>query len=1358
MVSGIPYGVASLGCSLRRPSTTLCTDTVEGNAPGDEAGAWRRHSGGTHRARTARERPQRAGGAAEPRDNRGRAGRAQSIQTRSTHVTNHGPEMKDPDETSDEELRERDGDEAEEATEEARDDEARDDDDALPEIPRAEEAVTREPAPPLPLTPATAAIARMSERSLSRTVGMNAYQKGRGYARRGNVFDAGVEGWVARGKVHGRAAAPYDVKIDIQESGAFQSACTCPAWRGPERHCKHVAALLVHLRDRLKHVRDTVLAQQPPAAPHGHRDDDRRGPKRAKRGRHDDGPSVPREVVVLDRAGPRVVSTHGVGGAVQVGSVTVAPVELRAGWQVWLPPDDAKRAPDFEYRIQFRSMAVGVTAYNADTRSAVAPDAALDALGPFVSAHRPILRALARQARGGRQTTVELRGEDAAELLTLVRGRRVLVEPTLMEMRFVDDPLVPRMDLELAGASSVRVKVVFERKSDLRRYGLSQGLWFEGQPGWQVDTTQGLARPIAESVTPAWLERLSRAPSITHPLDDLGRLLSEIVPKTAFSLGTELPDLSSIADLVDATPTFTLRAEGDLTVVRATLRAVYGDVELDVAPSELPPPLAIVPGGGERPRVIRRDIGAEREAAETLFNLGLGLPEEHENWFEAHGEKATAFWTEGIGSLPDTWDRYIPDDLVDVTVRETPVTPRARVASGVDWLSLDVEFESEGSKVNEDDLRRAIVEGRRLVRLEDGTFAPVSKEKVEEVLLRMAEIFAAGRKQIPLSQAGRIQDLLRLVPGARVEPSARELIASLSDRRFELLPNPKTLKATLRPYQTEGFSWLVFLHRARTGGVLADDMGLGKTLQTLALLAWAREEAERSPQKSEAPPMIAPAATVAEGPPRGVTHRTSATAAVVPAARARKAAPEEPAKKRPKKLADEAAKVAAVEEAAPKKKGSKKPEEPAKFRPPLSLVVAPTSVVTNWMREVERFAPHLRAVAWTGPDREKRLHEVDGADILITSYALLRRDEDFLQKYDFAYVILDEAQNIKNPLSATARSAKKLRSQRRLALTGTPVENRLSEIWSIFDFLAPGMLGDLGTFEERYARPIDRGDQEAIRRLRAVIHPLVMRRTKSEVAKDLPDRIVVERECDLPAAQRALYHQVLAQVRANVMGEIERVGITRSQIAILAGLTRLRQAACDPRLLKLPGDYTDDDSGKLDSLLEIVSEAIQSGHRTLVFSQFVEMLTLIRRALEKEGVRYEYLDGSTKDRMERVDRFNGDDSIPVFLISLKAGGSGLNLTGADTVIHFDPWWNPAVEDQATDRAHRIGQTRVVTAYRLIARSTIEEKIMALSAKKRELVSSVLGAEDEGAAVKGLTRADVEALFAEDDASAEEPDA
>jgi superfamily II DNA or RNA helicase len=1257
-------------------------------------------------------------------------------------VTNLGP--KDPKQEERDELT-RDEDFGVDDPPEAPDDDG-DDGDALPEIPRGDGDHVQDEGP-LPQTPATLAIARMSERLLSRTVGMNAYQKGRGYARRGHVLESSIEGWAATGRVHGRAAEPYVVRVDVSELGTFTSACTCPAWRGPERHCKHVAALLVALRDRMKPLREAAMQQaaQVAQAQHTREDSDRRKVKgrRSHRGEAEH----PREVVVLDRSGSRLVgSVTPAVSTLPTAPGTVVSGETRMNWQVWLPPTDPRRAPEFEYRLQLRPMAIAVTAFNAESRTAMTPDAALEALGPSMSPHRSILRVLSRNARGARQAAVELRGEDAAELLTLLRGRRVLIEPTLMELRFVDDPLIPKLELESAGASSVRAKVVFERKSDGRKYSGGQGLWFEGTPTWQVDTVQGIARTVADSVTPAWLERLSRAPMILHPVEDLGRLLGEIVPKVALALGTELPDLSTVATLVDITPTFMLRAEGDLSKVRATLRACYGDVELDVPPADLPPPLAIVPppktahddedAGWAKPRVIRRDIGAERMAADRLFELGLGLPEEHSGWFEASGDKAVSFWMEGVGSLPDDWDRFIPDDLMHVQVRDTPVTPRARVGSGVDWLSLDVEFVSEGSKVNEEDLRRALLEGRRLVRLEDGTFAPVSREQVDEVLLRMAEIFAQGRQHIPLSQAGRVQDLLRLLPGARVEPAAKDLLARLADHGMvEQVAQPKSLHATMRPYQIEGFSWLVFLHRAKTGGVLADDMGLGKTLQTLALLAWLKEDHLRALDAAAA--LAAPAAE-AEKP-----------AKVKKVVKKKAAEPEpEPAKAvKPKKGAKKA-----VEEAAAPAPVVTVVADPPK-RAPLTLVVAPTSVVTNWLREVTRFAPSLRAVAWTGPDREKRLHELDGADVVITSYALLRRDEEFLQRYEFAYAILDEAQNIKNPLSATARAAKRLRSQRRLALTGTPIENRLSEIWSIFDFLSPGMLGDLATFEERYARPIDRGDAEAIRRLRGVIRPLVLRRTKSEVAKDLPARIVVEREVDLPVPQRALYQQVLGQVRANVFGEIDRVGIGKSQIMILAGLTRLRQAACDPRLLKVPGDFKDEDAGKLDALREIIQEAIQSGHRTLVFSQFVEMLSLIRKALERDGVTYEYLDGSTKDRQDRVDHFNRNESVPVFLISLKAGGSGLNLTGADTVVHFDPWWNPAVEDQATDRAHRIGQTRVVTAYRLIARQTIEEKIMQLGAKKRELVSSVLGAE-ENVSMKGLTRADVEMLFSEEGSASE----
>jgi SNF2 family DNA or RNA helicase len=369
--------------------------------------------------------------------------------------------------------------------------------------------------------------------------------------------------------------------------------------------------------------------------------------------------------------------------------------------------------------------------------------------------------------------------------------------------------------------------------------------------------------------------------------------------------------------------------------------------------------------------------------------------------------------------------------------------------------------------------------------------------------------------------------------------------------------------------------------------------------------------------------------------------------------------------------------------------------------------------------------------------------KLEDTDVLVTSYALVRRDEEFFQQRGFGYVILDEAQHIKNPHSATARAVKKLRSEHRLTLTGTPIENRLSEIWSIFDFVSPGLLGELSRFEEKFARPIDRGDKVAAEKLRSAIHPFVLRRDKLNVAKDLPPKI--EQDILVPMAdeQTKLYAQILRQVRDSVMSEVEKQGLAKAKIQILAALTRLRQVACDPRLLKLDGDWNPDTSGKLGALREIMQEAVAGGHRVLVFSQFVEMLLLIRAVLEEEGIRFEWLTGATTDRMERVDRFNDDSSVTAFLISLKAGGTGLNLVGADTVIHFDPWWNPAVEDQATDRAHRIGQSKTVSVYRLIAKDSVEEKILQLSEKKRALVANVLSSE---APLKGLTKQDVEDLF------------
>ncbi len=407
---------------------------------------------------------------------------------------------------------------------------------------------------------------------------------------------------------------------------------------------------------------------------------------------------------------------------------------------------------------------------------------------------------------------------------------------------------------------------------------------------------------------------------------------------------------------------------------------------------------------------------------------------------------------------------------------------------------------------------------------------------------------------------------------------------------------------------------------------------------------------------------------------------------------------------------------------------------------PPSLVVAPTSVVHNWAREAERFTPALQVVVHHGSDRDPA--KLAGADVVITSYALLRLDRAALEAREWTWLILDEAQAIKNPGAQVSRAARALTARHRLALTGTPLENDLVELWSLFEFLMPGFFGARAGFVRRYALPIRRHqDPQTLAALRARVKPFLLRRLKSEVAHELPPRQEVVLYCELGEAQRRLYEQVRDTYRASVLD----AGEDRSRrLHVLEALTRLRQACCHPALLPFPGAARVSASAKLDALLETLEVAISEGHRSLVFSQWPSFLKQVRARLEDRGWGHLYLDGATGERAALVDRWNDPDGPPVFLISLKAGGTGLNLTGADHVFHLDPWWNPAVEDQATDRAHRIGQTRPVVSYKLVARGTVEEKILELQARKRAVFEAAIDA--ERLVVSELTREDLEAVF------------
>ncbi len=390
-----------------------------------------------------------------------------------------------------------------------------------------------------------------------------------------------------------------------------------------------------------------------------------------------------------------------------------------------------------------------------------------------------------------------------------------------------------------------------------------------------------------------------------------------------------------------------------------------------------------------------------------------------------------------------------------------------------------------------------------------------------------------------------------------------------------------------------------------------------------------------------------------------------------------------------------------------------------------ALVVAPTSLLYNWQAEVQRFAPGLRTTVIAGTQEERRTAIKDLADdVAITSYALLLRDIRHYQDRDFSWCILDEAQYIKNPTSQTARAVKAIQSQRRLALTGTPIENSLTELWSIFDFLMPGFLWGHTKFVQRFAKPIQQeGDEKAAAGLSRKLAPFVLRRLKKDVLKELPPKIEHTMLSELTREQKKVYMAWLARIRGEAAAAMGQEGFERSRIKILAGLTRLRQICCHPALFL--ENYTGG-SGKLEQLREVAVDSVASGHRLLVFSQFTTMLDMIREQLIGDGLHCFYLDGATpaEKRLEYVHAFNRGER-DVFLISLKAGGTGLNLVGADTVIHYDLWWNPAVEDQASDRAHRIGQTRRVQIMKFIAMGTIDEKIYELQQKKKELIDRVI---------------------------------
>ncbi len=602
-----------------------------------------------------------------------------------------------------------------------------------------------------------------------------------------------------------------------------------------------------------------------------------------------------------------------------------------------------------------------------------------------------------------------------------------------------------------------------------------------------------------------------------------------------------------------------------------------------------------------------------------------------------------------------------------------------------DWLDLNLTMKVGEHKIPMPTILTALTRKEKVLFLVSGEYVRLDNpelERLRELLDEALQLTNPKRKglRVPQVRLSWWEDLFTL---AIVEKSADSWLGALQNAIAhppEPAPLPSGLTAELRPYQREGFEWLSRLRRSGLGGVLADDMGLGKTVQTLAMIQDERENphpysADVSVGASDAP----------ESTPTALGEPTD----------------------------------------------DPQPEFDPHNRGPW-LVVAPTSVVANWAAEARKFTPNLNVVVVdsTAKKRGTPLSEVTaGADIVVTSYTLLRLDHDEYAALSPVGLVLDEAQQAKNPASKTFSAILAIKAPTVFAITGTPMENNLGELWAMFALTAPGLLGNAQQFRDKIQRPIEKGaiDTSAqFSTLRRRIAPFLLRRTKELVASELPAKQEQIIQVELAPAHRRLYDRQLQRERQRVLHLAE--DIEHNQVEVLSALTRLRQVSIDPALVDTEASAP---SSKLDVLLPLLEEATQEGHRTLVFSQFTTYLRMIAARLDAAGVKYSYLDGSTTNRRKVIDGFAGGDD-PVFLISLKAGGVGLNLTMADYVIICDPWWNPAVEAQAVDRTHRIGQTRSVHVYRLVSQDTIEEKVLALQDAKRQLVAEVLLGDDPAA--------------------------
>ena len=1157
-------------------------------------------------------------------------------------------------------------------------------------------------------------------------VGHRAFERGLDYARKGRVRGISVagDGDIISAQSKGSGAHTYQTMI-FRKQGARSAAaswagtCSCPV--GSD--CKHTAALLITARALAEDGLDAAAPSGGPA-PWESRLADLLQVERA-----------PRRRMALE-----IIDDPGNMWGTPAGLSMLPLIEGKRGWNrqgaAWTQIVSGGLDDDVDPAVmgvlrELSGMAGGYGFYYADDRLSLttAPAHVWDVLRRGVAAGLTLTTAqrhgmpvyLADGLRGG----IHLTREDDGD---------IAITPALE----IDDVEELRR-LQVPG-----LRLSFS----LMPIGDPVHGFYTWMPGREL-----LLMPLEPRPTEA-LSRVLRGDgeAITIPAGDVERFETEHLE----ALTRALPVLSADTSIRMPRPT-TLRAALAVHVDTAehhlstewSIRYVGEDGE--VRSSHGLPDLSAAAEGRVEDRTAGRDIDGETRLAREVLNHLLPLAGRHPAlWqpLDLRGMDTARFMTETLPVLREleAFDIEVDDDVPDYREAEAAPVITTSVSDDEDrpdWFSLSVRVHVGEEEIPLALLMAAVATGEPEVLLESGTWVSIDRPEIEALARLMeegrelADPQAQGELRVSALHAGyyevleslgvieqatarwkervgRLLERARAAEAAAEAPGGRSVegddVGGTSGRTGEGTGGaavPEGMRATLRPYQLEGYRWLDFLRQAGLGGVLADDMGLGKTVQVLAAVQRLFEQ-------------------------RAETQGSEPT-------------------------------------------GSGDPGEPEGTGP--VLVIAPTSVVGSWVEQAERFCPGLRvrAVRRTAAKREETLAQiVEGCDVVVTSYTIARLCEEEFIAQDWAWVVCDEAQFVKNHTSATYKAVRRLRSPSTIAITGTPLENSLMDLWALMSIAAPGLLPDPERFGQVYRKPIDRGDAEALGRLRRRMRPFLLRRTKEQVAADLPAKTEQVLAVELGAKHRKAYDQRLARERQRILGLLEE-DTAQSRFIALKALTTLRQMALDPALVdgedgaepetaesagggeageagggtggsgkraargakavkgrdagapatgrRGPGRRPSP-SAKVEVLVEYLGPILSEGHRALVFSQFTRYLSGVREHLEATGVRTAYMDGSTPDRQKVIDAFRAGEA-DVFLISLKAGGFGLTLTEADYVFLLDPWWNPQAEEQAVDRTHRIGQDKPVMVYRLVSADTIEEKVMALKEKKAELFARVV---------------------------------